>query len=254
MIVKRKLYSDYKLQKQELIKDEDGNKYDIYYLQNVKTGEVITKKVKVPEINWSSEIMNSYVKKRSNNSKSKTYSNLSDEEFNKRRKHNLNVMREEYAEKLLIKSKYKDKLPDYSKDVDIFEKEYDKQVKSAKVSKSEKLRALKNSLKDSSHAAGYYLKNKKIGHFDKLNINEANWVTEEIPLKKRISKALKLVSPKEIKDIYNNNIDGIKHDKAYKATKHLDPSTRKETPIEKEYYKELDKITEKYKPKYKNFE
>lgn len=69
MIVKRKLYSDYKLQKQELVKDEDGNKYDIYYLQNVKTGEVITKKVKVPEINWSSEIMNSYVKKSNNKNK-----------------------------------------------------------------------------------------------------------------------------------------------------------------------------------------
>lgn len=63
MKLKRKLYSDYRLQKQELIKDKDGNKYDIYYFQDIRTGEVITKKVKVPEINWSSEVMNSYVKK-----------------------------------------------------------------------------------------------------------------------------------------------------------------------------------------------
>ena len=63
MKLKRKLYSDYRLQRQELVKDKDGNKYDIYYLQNIRTGEVITKKVKVPEINWSSEVMNSYVKK-----------------------------------------------------------------------------------------------------------------------------------------------------------------------------------------------
>ena len=66
MKLKRKLYSDYRLQKQELIKDKDGNKYDIYYLQDIRTGEVITKKVKVPEINWSSEVMNSYVKGRKN--------------------------------------------------------------------------------------------------------------------------------------------------------------------------------------------
>lgn len=268
MKIKRKLFSASKK-----LDDKNYHYRDIKYVDsegNVRNLQITAKKRTGKVINITDTIIPSSVlinnpnlinKVHKDNElvkrglfKPKTYSSLSDEEYNKRLEHNRKIFYDELAEKNILESKYKNRLPDCSKDIDIFEKEYNRNKKNTKISRSEKLKALKTALSDSSKSAKYYLKNKKIRRFDKPFINEAKLVTDEVPLKKRIIHAAKAISPKEIKNRYDCNIDGIKHDKAYKATQHLDPSLiHKETPIVKEYHKELDKITEKYKPIYKDF-
>lgn len=60
MIIKRKLFSDskqkspYKYIGVDLVKGDDGEHYDEYRYQHEKTGEVVTKRVKLPK-DWAEQ-------------------------------------------------------------------------------------------------------------------------------------------------------------------------------------------------------
>ena len=171
---------------------------------------------------------------------------LTDEEFNSRFRYNKKLDNKRQKELNDLEAIYKNRLPDRTKESEKFDKEFQKGLENAKLSGSDKFNALKNSVKNQAQLAKYHLKYKNIKH-----VNTEGRKTEAVSLTKRISNAARSLSPKEIKHAYNCEKDGIKHNKAYEYAKKWEPKS--DTPIEKEYMSEVDKINRNYASKFKKY-
>ena len=171
---------------------------------------------------------------------------LTDEQFNSIFRHNKKVQEQESKELRELDDRYKDRLPDRTKESEKFNAEFQKGLDNAKLSGSEKLKALKNSVKNQARDAKFHLKYKNVKVIDNNGRR-----TETVPLSKRISNAARSLSPTGIKNAYNCEKDGIKHIKAYDHAKRWEP--KQDTPIEKEYMSEVDKINRNYASKFKKY-
>ena len=171
---------------------------------------------------------------------------LTDEEFNSRFQYNKKLENKRQRELNDLEAIYKNRLPDRAKESEKFDKEFQKGLKNAKLSGSDKFNALKNSVKNQAQLAKYHLKYKNVKH-----MNTEGRKTEAVSLTKRLSNATRSLSPAEIKNTYNCEKDGIKHNKAYEYAKRWEPKS--DTPIEKEYMSEVDKIDRKYASKLKRY-
>lgn len=173
---------------------------------------------------------------------------LTDEQFNSIFRHNKKVQEQESKELRELEDRYKDRLPDRTKESEKFDAEFQKGLDNAKLSGSEKFKALKNSVKNQARDAKFHLKYKNV----KVMGNNGRSRTETVPLTKRISNAARSLSPSEIKNAYNCEKDGIRHAKAYEHAKRWEP--KQDTPIEKEYLSEWDKVVGKYRTRYKKYD
>lgn len=172
---------------------------------------------------------------------------LTDEQFNSIFRHNKKVQEQESKELHELEDRYKDRLPDRTKEVEKFDAEFQKGLDNAKLSGPEKFKALKNSVKNQARDAKFHLKYKNV-----KAIGNNGHRTETVSLTKRISNAARSLSPSELKATYKAEKDGLKHAKAYEHAKRWE--SKQDTPIEKEYLSEWNKVIGKYSTKYKKYD